>query len=315
MEDSGIGQVILYYRMKYRFSQAQVCDGICSVMTLSRIESGSRECDIFLVETLLGRLGKTLEGFEFALGEEEYAQVERRRAIEACMQDILQQDGLRQEERLQAAEEKLEEFYREMPDSPQLYQQFYLYYHTMLQQRRGASKEDVCEGLLRALRCTCADAVRVSVPEKLFGAIEVKIIYQLFSQGYYTIEQMESLMYYMEHYYVWKEKEKSMVPLLYQIACRCESAQRYREMVLCAEHAIEIMHKGRSSQYLADLQFLKVRGMERMYYDKKQWRELVQELADTCNQLYYMYLIEENKEKMHQVEAFAREALGSAIVK
>lgn len=35
----GIGNALLYYREQKHLSQAQVCEGICSEMTLSRIET------------------------------------------------------------------------------------------------------------------------------------------------------------------------------------------------------------------------------------------------------------------------------------
>ena len=65
----GIGNALLYYREQKHLSQIQVCEGICPEMTLSRIETGEREFDSMILETLLERIGKTANRFEFVLNE------------------------------------------------------------------------------------------------------------------------------------------------------------------------------------------------------------------------------------------------------
>ncbi len=305
MEGSGIGQVILYYRQKYQFSQAQVCDGICSVMTMSRIENGGRECDFLVAETLLSRLGKTTEGFEFALSEEEYEQARQRHAVERHLEAFLRGDAVPSEEELRDAESELTRLGGEASGDSGLHRQLALYYHAMLQERRGASGEEVCDSLRRALRVTCPEDWDAAAQERLFGAVEVKIIYQLFVCGFYAVEQMESLLQYMEKYYAEDEKERSLVPLLYQIACRCEDAKRYREQVSYAGQAIAVINSGRSYRYLAELHFLRVRGLERLGEGSG--------LSDICSQIYYLYLICEDAEGMRQVEDYAQKVLGCEI--
>lgn len=66
-----VGSVVLYYREKRNLSQTQVCEGICNEMTMSRIETAGREFDSLISETLLERLGKTSNRFEFVLNDED----------------------------------------------------------------------------------------------------------------------------------------------------------------------------------------------------------------------------------------------------
>ena len=58
MDLYNIGKAIYHYREKNRLSQAQVCEGICAEMTLSRIETGERECDFFLIRDIDGAFGE-----------------------------------------------------------------------------------------------------------------------------------------------------------------------------------------------------------------------------------------------------------------
>ena len=40
-----IGEILRFYREKYNFKQSDVCNGICSISTLSRIENGNKAAD------------------------------------------------------------------------------------------------------------------------------------------------------------------------------------------------------------------------------------------------------------------------------
>ncbi len=73
MEQQRTVEIVLkYYREKYDLKQEEICDGICSVTTLSRIEQGFRESDSLVVQTLLSRIGKEVTLFETIVNEEDY---------------------------------------------------------------------------------------------------------------------------------------------------------------------------------------------------------------------------------------------------
>ena len=67
----GVGNALLHFREKNKISQIQLCEGICSLTTLSRIEIGEREFDSLISEILLSRLGKAASRYEFVLNEED----------------------------------------------------------------------------------------------------------------------------------------------------------------------------------------------------------------------------------------------------
>lgn len=79
--------VLKYYREKYHLRQEDICRGICSVTTLSRLEQGSREVDSLLGQTLLGRIGKEVTLFETILSEQDYELWKMREQIEKSVEN------------------------------------------------------------------------------------------------------------------------------------------------------------------------------------------------------------------------------------
>ena len=86
MKINTIGEILRFYREKYNLKQSDVCAGICSVPTLSKIENGSKETDSLILETLLGRIGKEVLQFEMILNDYDYSLWELRRQIETEME-------------------------------------------------------------------------------------------------------------------------------------------------------------------------------------------------------------------------------------
>ena len=59
-----LGEAFLQLREECKISQEKLCNGLCSVATLSRIELGEREPDYLLFDALLTRLGKDSQKFD-----------------------------------------------------------------------------------------------------------------------------------------------------------------------------------------------------------------------------------------------------------
>lgn len=66
-----LGEAFLQLREEYKISQEKLCNGLCSVATLSRIELGEREPDYLLFDALLTRLGKDSQKFDLILEEQD----------------------------------------------------------------------------------------------------------------------------------------------------------------------------------------------------------------------------------------------------
>lgn len=67
-----IGTIIAKLREKEGYTQEQVCEKICSISHLAKIEQNISVPDPFLLDRLLGRLGKSAEWLEYILSKESY---------------------------------------------------------------------------------------------------------------------------------------------------------------------------------------------------------------------------------------------------
>ena len=129
----GVGNAILHFREKYQLPQSSVCAGICSTATLSRIETGEREFDSLLSETLLGRLGKAANHFEFVLNDSDYELCRIRYQLEKHIS----------EKQVKEAKELLERYEIIAPKEQILYQQHLLFCRAQILKMEGKEGKEV----------------------------------------------------------------------------------------------------------------------------------------------------------------------------
>ena len=82
MREKTVGDLIYKLRIEKNVTQKQLCEGLCSVQTLSKIESGERTPDVFVLEYLFQRLGVSLDDLEIVLFDDEFQEIEIRDEIE-----------------------------------------------------------------------------------------------------------------------------------------------------------------------------------------------------------------------------------------
>lgn len=87
MKSVNISKVIQQRRTELGLTREQVCEGICSPMTLLRIEQGTNTPSKYILESISQRLGLSLERFSYMLSEEDFELEElKRKAIEHSWQ-------------------------------------------------------------------------------------------------------------------------------------------------------------------------------------------------------------------------------------
>ena len=87
MKSVNISKVIQQRRTELGLTREQVCEGICSPMTLMRIEQGTNTPSKYILEALSQRLGLSLERFSYMLSEEDFELEElKRKAIDYSWQ-------------------------------------------------------------------------------------------------------------------------------------------------------------------------------------------------------------------------------------
>lgn len=94
----GIGKIIFEEREKAGISQNELCEGICSVATLSRLEWTEQNIGKWNIDVFLQRLGKSQDKFWTIVHIGDYEIMELRRKIWNC---ILYGDYDKAEEEIQ----------------------------------------------------------------------------------------------------------------------------------------------------------------------------------------------------------------------
>ena len=299
----GIGNALLYYREKKGLSQSQVCAGICPEMTLSRIETGEREFDSMISETLLERIGKTANRFEFVLNEKDYRLYELRERIKnyADKKDVR---NLREE---------LKSYKNTMPQNSVLHEQFVLYYEAMLLKTENGDVQNILWLLHEAIELTRSDYKEKTAQMILYSSMEIKIIYQLFLYESYTEQMLYSVMRFVNEMYDEEEKIELLIPFYVHLVQRYEEEKKYVEVKRIADEAIDLIQRGRSYLYLTDFYFYALKATSRLYKSAEDWTARRMELVEKCNELYYMSMIIEDNKTMEQVKQFCEEYLGCRI--
>ena len=177
MEPKYLGEVVLHRREQLGLSQQMVCEGLCTVMTLSRFEKGlqtpSRDC----VVAILQRLGLPDDRYYARLTKKEIQLIVLRKEVRACCSRFEQASG---EERQQArveALEKLGELEHCVKKSDRINQQFILRIRGTLGTAEGSySLEKRLEILIEAIRLTSPRFTLDEIGNFLYSADEVAVI-------------------------------------------------------------------------------------------------------------------------------------------
>ena len=85
MKKNELGGLLLRLRKEAGFSQGLLCSGVCSVSRYARIEREELDPDFFLLDRLMGRLGKSVERLEYVMPLSVYRIYERRQDIQEAI--------------------------------------------------------------------------------------------------------------------------------------------------------------------------------------------------------------------------------------
>lgn len=295
----GIGNALLHYREKAKLSQLQLCEGICNEMTISRIETGDREFDSLISETLLERLGKTTNRFEFVLNDEDYECYQLREKIVAAMND----------REFEKVKEYIAKYRRDIPTSHILHEQFLLFYEALVMKAENQSEKEIVNLLYKAIGLTRRDFREQATRIRLYSGIEIKIIYELFLYENYSFETLRPLFEFMGEMYDEQMKQKFLLPFFYQFGKRYLQEENWSELDRIADDACEFLQSGRNYFYLLDFYFMKLSAEYHLYRNTECWHKKRIQLIERCNEIYYMSMTIENQCIMKKTEEFCKEKL------
>ena len=298
MDQRTMELVLKYYRKKYCLSQEEVCDGLCSVATLSRLEQGEREIDSLLGQALLGRLGKEVTLFETILNEEDLGLWKVRTAIE---NDVKKNE-------YEAAKEKIGEYRKIMPETELVHEQFCLYQESLMMEEKNEPTEQLCETLERAVRLTISDFGTETRKKRLYSPIEIEMIRLLFhydfSKENISERELLKVLDYVETYYSGQKMEQTGTKILLELIFLHKRRGDHQRIMLYTDKAIDFISRGTGFFYLADLYFLRAKTRGELFLKKS---------AEECKIAYNLYLLEEKKNKAEEVKIFCEEVLKCPI--
>ena len=303
MELYGVGNMISYYREKNGLTQRQLCRGICTEATICRIETGCREFDSLISETLLERLGKTADRLEFVLNDEDYVLNELRCNI---LTEI-------REHRTEQAEKLLEKYEDSMPERDRLHQQFVLFARGLLLEE-AEEGEAAVKNFEEALALTDADQEKKGSGMILYSSVEIELIYHLFCHGRIGIERVFLAFDFMEKLYDAEMKRQYMIPFLWRLLEQYKRDGDFAGIVRICEKAIGILNAGRSYEYLAAFYWEKLKAQEQQMSARGIDDNEKRELQIQGKTLYYMSMIEEDTKRICEIAEFCRERLGCQII-
>lgn len=302
MKLNTIGEILKFYREKYNLKQSDVCAGICSVPTLSKIENGSKETDSLILETLLERIGKEVLQFEMILNDYDYSLWELRRQIETEMEhgwkDI--------------ARQLLQEYEKKMPQDDNVHSQFVLYHRILLEDDKQI--EDRCAMANQALRYTCPDIEKAV----LYHETEIELIILLVQNRYTEFEEgkewLAAILKVVQDIYTGRQKEQISAKLLMELTMLEWNDKNYRGAIQCADKAIEVISHSRSIEYIGELHFIKAKALEKFYHEKD-WDREEDNCKNECLMSYYAFNIMKNENGKQEVQKFCEEKLQWQIIK
>ena len=257
-----LGVILQSLRKEQKINQKTLSRGLCSSVTLSRIETGEREPDYLLFDALFTRLGKDSRKWELILKENDKYLLGIRNHIES----LIQVKGWKEIER------EIEIYTDFMEVSKNLHEQYRYMIEGVLYRQKGNRKKAL-EKYIEALQKTNleVDFYTLQIEHRL-SRNELRTLCLM---GQVLLEEREIVIESLYHY--WKK-------LLQYI-------QKY-----CMDEWYRMKFHVKTIYYLAYILYCKENYMESFYYCKKGVDILVEKKS-----LYYLksflHLLEKLKEK------------------
>lgn len=240
MEIKEVGRMLHTLRTQNGISQEELCQGICSVATLSRFEAGERRPDIFVFNALFQRIGKSTQHMNILLTIEEFDYFVKRRNIGILLS----------KKEFEQAEKEIQELEIEVKEkSISLYQQDIYLLYTILYIHKKQKKE---AGIYieKALKETLLDVdsleeASVSViMQQYFSETEINLlllyVYIREMLGKEELSLLEYMISYISfHITDEKFKNKKLAMAFYLKSCFYKKRLLWQECYDCCEIAIE----------------------------------------------------------------------------
>jgi len=302
-EQYTIGIAIKYFRQKYNISQGELCEGLCSVTTLSRIEVGERSGDVLLLQMLLERLGKSRNEFELIITDTDYELLKMRGEINQKIRD----------KSVRSAHELLKVYEKIANQEATVEKQFITRNKAFLYELEGGEAETVIKLLVEAISYTVPNLETKEIKDHYLGKTELNIIIDIIHRSIslgkmaYTKEIIVKIMKYLDlHNSI--EADKELYPKLAVMAAGIFIQEEE------IEKALEICNKGlikckgsRKLDFQGELAAIKAGILETIYKKENKWEQNKKECLQYYLQAYYVYEFYEEYDKTEDLRKYLKE--------
>lgn len=187
------GEMLKERRTELGLTQESVCDGLCSPVTMSRIENGTQNPSKSTLTALLQRLGLPGESF-YALVSDREAEMDR-------LQTEITSCNVREDP--QAGLEKLERLDELNNDRDPIVKQFVLRARAILGRKEGDAivpytPQEELELLGQAIRLTVPKFDGKNLSRRLYSTNEIKLLNQMAIAYYNAGEKETALEFYRQ---------------------------------------------------------------------------------------------------------------------
>lgn len=297
VEQNTVGLIIRYYREKYGLKQSDICEGICSNIMLSRLETGIRQVDSLVCTTLLSRIGQEINQFEIMLEKEDYQNWILRNKL------LKKIDANNYEE----IESILFEYKKIMNDNNKLQKQFYLYCQIRYMIYKSEDEVIILKNIENAITYTNPKRKKRRLYSKI--ELELMLLYSRYIRkvGQKSKEEVEmdllELLNYVQNYYAKNQKSKVECIIWEELVLIREEMQDYVGALKYLNKLIESVRQQKSLFPQGNYFYHKIRLEEMIYGKNFNIDKGIEEVKIS----YYAYLAANQREKAEKVKKYCEE--------
>lgn len=209
MPQYSVGQAIKGARIRKEIQQSILCDGICSVATLSKIENGQQNPSATVMEALLERLGLPVGLYNVPVTDIRFKRT------------LLEQQIIHSVAGLETNIENLLKEYVNQPEQMDKFeQQFYLYMTAIQKHLRKESPSEILTLHIKAMKITFPNFSSEQLPSgRYFTATELVILNNiaLEERRIGNNKKAEKILYFLKDYYESEKLDESATEKEYPV--------------------------------------------------------------------------------------------------
>ncbi len=299
--ENGIGNYIRMNREAMGYSQSDLCDGICSVSTLSLIESGEKITDFWVVEALLERMKIEKTEYEFILDDNTCDIYEFRETIKMNIQN---------KEYGQA--EKNLAVYKEKYGEEDFHGQFLFFQKASLE--RAKTNPDISkkkELFLNALTVTAPNYKEIFERKGVMSNLELECIAEII-HCIEDLKERECMYKGVYEYFQWNCIREGFFPPAYRIAMQYYAEclygnEKYEDSIKICDEALEELYGTSKVANRARIFILRAKARERKgLKDEEEKQECLRDYLTA----YTVISFYEGEEEAKELKKYIKEKYG-----